>query len=361
MKLKAYCKLLPAVALSLASFGALATDAPTDTSSSAGTMLMDQRIIGTTPGISPEFAAYQQSLPRPVELPVPQTTEEWLEMQAILDAPGIKMGKEVLKKMDIKWEKKQFAGVDVFFLEPKEVAPEYKDKWLIHLHGGAFVLGGNEVATREAAWLANGIGAKVISVDYRRPPLHPFPAALEDALAVYKELIKTQAPEETAIFGGSAGGNLTLATAHALRQQDLPVPGALFAGTPAVNLAEAYETWYTLKGLDQLGQRDGFITEAFNIYANGEDLKNPLISPIFGSFDASFPPTILISGTRDMLLSDTVQVHRKLRASGVDADLHVYDGQAHHQFIASIVWPFPEAEDALSEISNFFDKHINNN
>ncbi|MCZ8499682.1 hypothetical protein O9929_24520 [Vibrio lentus] len=89
---------------------------------------------------------------------MPQTTEEWLEMQAILDAPGIKWVKKSLKKMDIKWEENSSLALTLLSLNQKQRKhSEYKDKWLIHLHGGAFVLGGNEVATREAAWLVNGI------------------------------------------------------------------------------------------------------------------------------------------------------------------------------------------------------------
>jgi acetyl esterase/lipase len=92
-----------------------------------------------------------------------------------------------------------------------------------------------------------------------------------------------------------------------------------------------------------------------HLYVGSRDPKDPLISPIYGSFEG-FPPTILISGTRDMLLSNTVRAHRKLRAAGVEADLHVYEGQSHADYMKS--FPGPESRDALGEIARFFDKHL---
>ena len=93
----------------------------------------------------------------------------------------------------------------MFSRDAWEVGERFKDRWLVHLHGGAFVFGGGEAAVREALWVADGLKARVISIDYRRPPLHPFPAAIEDATAVWKEVLKDQNSPETALFGTSAG------------------------------------------------------------------------------------------------------------------------------------------------------------
>ncbi|MEZ9592959.1 esterase, partial [Vibrio breoganii] len=245
--------------------------------------------------------------------------QDWLDLQVMFDAPGIAIAVEAAERLEVTYESRKFAGVDTFIVTPKTVSEEYKDKYLVHIHGGAFVFGGGESALREAIWVANGLGAKVISVDYRQPPLHPFPAAIDDAVAVWKELTKTQAAESTAIFGSSAGGNLTLATTLKLQELDLPLPGALFVGTPAVDLKHTSDSWNTLRGLDPLGQREGLIDGTFEVYAPGEALDNPLISPVYAEIE-SFPPTILISGTRDLLLSDTVRMHRVLRAADVESE-----------------------------------------
>ncbi|CAM4161558.1 alpha/beta hydrolase [Vibrio neonatus] len=328
------------------------------TSTAFASMTMGERTIPTPVGVSPEFAQIIENRTVAPPLSVPTNTEEWSALQAQFDAPGIEVTRQALERLQVTYEAKQFAGVDTFFVTPKHIAPEYKDKWLVHIHGGAFVFGGGESALREAIWVANGIGAQVISIDYRQPPLHPFPAAIDDAVAVWKELIKTQSPESTAIFGTSAGGNLTLATTLKLQQLDLPAPGALFVGTPAVDLKETSDSWLTLQGLDPLGQREGLIESTFDVYAGGEARDNPLISPIYADID-EFPPTVFISGTRDLLLSDTVRMHRLLRSAGVDTDLHIYDAQSHGDYLNNLLFDMPESEDALNELKMFFNQHIN--
>ncbi|WP_372385756.1 alpha/beta hydrolase [Vibrio sp. BS-M-Sm-2] len=317
-----------------------------------------ERTIPTPVGISTTLAEMIEGRGSIPEIPVPESTEAWLEFQSMFDAHGVELAKSVAERFEVTYEAKQFAGVDTFFVTPKVISSEYKDKWLVHIHGGAFVFGGGESALREAIWVADGLGAKVISVDYRQPPLHPFPAAIDDAVAVWKELMKTQTAESSAIFGTSAGGNLTLATTLKIQEMNLPAPGALFVGTPAVDLNETSDTWHTLKGLDSLGQREGLIQATFDLYADGEALDNPLISPIYANID-SFPPTVFISGTRDLLLSDTVRMHRLLRSADVETELHVYDGQSHGDYMNGLVADMPESEDALKEIGLFFSKHIN--
>ncbi|RTR33278.1 alpha/beta hydrolase fold domain-containing protein [Shewanella atlantica] len=319
---------------------------------------LEERTIPSPTGVSSEFAALLEDRSIPPLLPVPSTNDEWIALQAQFDIPGIEISKQAAQRLEVEYESQNFAGVDTFFVTPKRVAAEYADKWLVHIHGGAFVFGGGESALREAIWVANGLGAKVISIDYRQPPLHPFPAAIDDAVAVWKELTKTQSPESTAIFGTSAGGNLTLATTLKLQEMGLPTPGALFVGTPAVDLKETSDSWHTLKGLDPLGQREGLIQGAFNLYANGKPLDNPLVSPIYAEIE-SFPPTVFISGTRDLLLSDTVRMHRLLRSADVESELHIYDGQSHGDYTNGLIIDMPESKDALKELGAFFDKHIN--
>ena len=100
---------------------------------------------------------------------------------------------------------------------------------------------------------------------------------------------------------------------------------------------------------------DGWLGRAAKLYANGTDLKNPYISPIYGDF-SGFPPAILTSGTRDLFLSNIVRTHRKLRRAGVEADLNVYEGQSHADYL--FAFPAPESRDALAEISLFFDRYL---
>jgi monoterpene epsilon-lactone hydrolase len=322
-----------------------------------GVKTLPERTVPVPPGLSPELSAIIGNHQIPPYIPAPTSLEGWLEMQRMWDEPFDEMSRVAAKNLGATYEPMKIAGVPCYLVTPNEIDERFKDLWFVHIHGGAFVFGGGEAAVREALWMADGCKARVLSIDYRRPPVHPFPAAIEDAVAVWKAVIQRQDAAATPLFGTSAGGNLTLATTLKLKELGLPLPGALFTGTPAVDLKETSDTWITLQGLDPLGQRGGLIDGTFEVYVPSGDLGNPLVSPIYGDLKG-FPPTILISGTRDLLLSDTVRMHRALRKAGVDAQLHVYDGQSHGDYMQGLLYPNPESRDAQAEILRFFDIHL---
>ena len=132
-----------------------------------------------------------------------------------------------------------------------------------------------------------------------------------------------------------------------------------FSDTSSTGTTTSLSTWTTLQGLDPLGDRlpGGLIAGSFAQYIGDSDPAQPYLSPVNGDL-TGFPPTILISGTRDLLLSDTVRMHRALRAAGVEAELHVYDGQVHGDYMRNLLTPVPEAADAQREIHAFFDAHL---
>src|SRR5947209_1651838 len=204
--------------------------------------------------------------------------------------------------------------------------------------------------------MAGFAGFKVVSVDYRMPPDHPFPAALDDAVAVYRELLKTTQPGNIGIFGTSAGGSLTLTTLLRAKMDNLPMPGAIAPGTPTVDLTKTGDSLFTNAMVDNAVQtQDGFVAAAMSLYADGRDLKDPLLSPIYGDV-RGFPPSILTSGTRDLYLSNTVRMHRKLRAAGVEAVLQLWEGQSHAQYIADPT--APETKEYHDEVAQFFSLHL---
>lgn len=197
---------------------------------------------------------------------------------------------------------------------------------------------------------------QVISVDCRMPPDHPCPAAMDDAMAVWKEVVKKNKPRNMAIFGTSTGGAMTLAMVLRAKAEKLPVPAAIAPGTPWSDIAKIGDTcepdeW----GDNVLVTWDGWLGRAARLYAAGRDLKDPQLSPIYGDF-SGFPSTIPTSGTRDLFLSNTVRTHRKLRRAGVTADLHVYEGQSHAQYGFNV--DAPETKEAFTEIARFFDRHL---
>jgi acetyl esterase/lipase len=197
---------------------------------------------------------------------------------------------------------------------------------------------------------------KVLSVDYRRPPDAPYPAALDDGMTVWKAALKMAEPRNMGIFGTSAGGALTLAMVLRAKQEKLPLPGAIASGTPMSDLTGVGDTFAANAMVDNvLVGFDGRCDKMARLYANGHDLKDPMLSPVYGDMHG-FPPTILISGTRDLLLSNTVRVHRKLRQAGVRADLHVYEGQSHAQYMRDA--NAPETRETYEEIAKFFGEHL---
>jgi acetyl esterase/lipase len=198
-------------------------------------------------------------------------------------------------------------------------------------------------------------GFRVVSVDYRMPPDHPFPAALDDAVAVWRALLAEHDPGRMAVFGSSAGGGLTLALMLRLKSEGLPLPAAIAPGTPWADLSGRGDTVNANEFVDSaLVSMHGWAGGAIPLYAAGHDLRDPLISPIFGDF-AGLPPAILTSGTRDLLLSDTVRVHRRLRRAGVEAALQVFEGESHAQFLEPFV---PETEEAFREIAGFLGARL---
>jgi len=348
------------IALTTALIAALSVPAfavDTKPAASGDYLPMAAREVPVPVGVSPQLADLIGSRVVPDTLPEPTTLQEWLVGQAQLDAVNAQSAEMMLAKTGATYVVEEIAGVTTYRVTPAEIDARWEDTVFVHVHGGAFVFNGGKAAITEAAWLAHGLGVEVISVDYSRPPLHPFPAATDDVIAVWSEIIQEHDPAKVAMFGTSAGGNLTLSTALQLRDAGMPMPGAIMAGTPATDLANVSDSWITLKGLDPLAGHDGAIAGTFALYAGETDLADPRLSPVHGDLEG-MPPSILLTGTRDLLLSDTVRMHRAMRDADVIADLHVYDGQAHADYITGYMVDAPESQDALRELNAFFDLHL---
>ena len=248
------------------------------------------------------------------------------------------------------------AGVKTFILTPPTIAPENQNRVLLQIHGGGYVLNPGEAGTREGILMAAFGRAKVISVDYRTNSEAPYPAALDDCVAVYRELLKTVPAQRIAVFGTSAGGGLTMALVLRGKQDGFALPAAIAPGSPGADLTKTGDTFFTNEKIDNiLVSNGGWLGDAAKLYAAGHDLKDPQLSPIYGDF-SNFPPTILTSGTRDLFLSNTVRVHRKLRQAGVVSDLHVFEGQSHAQYAGDP--DAPETKEHFGELTAFFDKYL---
>ena len=276
--------------------------------------------------ISPQLRAMIEAPFPPHMNADPKSAAEWKELVNRRAALLIAALPSMQEKLGVNVQPAVIGGVKAFIVTSNTISEANRNRLLVHVHGGGYVFAPGEAALPEAIMMAGFGGFKVISVDYRMPPDFPYPAAMDDAMAVWKQAVKMADPAKMAIFGTSTGGGMTLAMVLRAKQEGLPLPAAIAPGTPWADLTDTGDSYATNEWIDNvLVSWDGWLGRAAKLYANGHDLKDPQLSPIYGDFHG-FPPTILTTGTRDLFLSNTVRTHRKLRRAGVEADLNVYEG-----------------------------------
>jgi acetyl esterase/lipase len=321
-----------------------------------GARQVPAREIPVPPTASSELQALIAPPANPSWNTHPKSAEEWkafVRQRAELALKGLPALKE---KMAVTVEPGTIAGVAVFTVTPREIAEANRNRLLVHVHGGGYVLSPGEAGLPEALLMAGRGHIKVISVDYRMPPDFPYPAAMDDAMAVYKEVVKTTDPRRIGVLGTSTGGGMTLAMVLRAKAEGLPLPAAIAPGTPWSDMTKTGDTYFTNDGVDNvLVSNEGWLGEAAKLYANGHDLKDPMLSPVYGDVHG-FPPTILTSGTRDLFLSNTVRMHLKLRGAGVPAELLVFEGMSHAQYLFAA--DSPESKQHFAELTAFFDKYL---
>lgn len=283
-----------------------------------------------------------------LEWPPAENLQAWREAAAGSDAMWEPVAAEVFAACSAAVETRTIGGVTCHVGTPPggaDAEPLY-----LFVHGGAFVFGAGLYARMQAALLSDSLGVATVSVDYRMPPDHPFPAAPEDCFAVYKALIETHDPARIVIGGSSAGGNLAAAAMLMIRDRRLPMPAGLVLLTPEVDLTEAGDSFQTNALLDVTLK--GSLRNCNALYAAGHDLTDPYLSPLYGDL-AGFPPTLVQTGTRDLFLSNSVLMHRKLRKAGVEAELHVWEAMPHGGFGMFGMGQAPENREIEEEVRRF--------
>lgn len=289
----------------------------------------------------------------------PKSTQEW---QAIAKNYAQESGKAALtaaKASHVTVSEQQLAGVPVFTLTPPKIDKAKSDKVIYYIHGGGYILGHGVGQISEALPLAAEHGYRVVSVDYRMAPENPFPAAIDDAFTVYRELVKTYDAQNIAVYGTSTGGAMTLILALQAAQANVTQPAALISGTPWADMDKIGDTYVTNEKVDNiLTTYDALIRYAANVYSNGHNLKDPLISPVYAKTEdlKQFPATLLISGTRDLFLSNTVRMHKRLLMEKVHAELVVYEAMSHAQYYLNP--QAPETADHYKILDQFLSRTL---
>jgi acetyl esterase/lipase len=260
------------------------------------------------------------------------------------------------KLYPVKIHAETMGGVPTDVVEPAQgIAARQQHRVLINLHGGAFLWGAHSGGLVEAIPLA-GLGRiKVVTVDYRQGPEHVFPAASEDVEAVYRALLKTYPAKNIGIYGCSAGGVLTAEATARIITHKLPTPGAIGTFCGSITPMEGDSTYVS-------GVLSGDPPPAHPLqltdlpYFKGAGASDPMVFPSQSPvLLAKFPPTLLITGTRDFTLSSVVHAQSLLSAAGVDAELHVWDGMWHSFFSDP---EMPESRQAYDVMVRFFDRKL---
>jgi len=260
-------------------------------------------------------------------------------------------------------ESKMIASVQADVITPQEgISDRNKTRILINLHGGGMVAGARYGGQLESIPVSSMGKIRVITVDYRMAPENKYPAAEDDIIAVYGELLKTYRAENIGIYGCSAGASLTGSVVAKLIQSGQPKPGAIgmFGSGPFGQRGWGDSNYIFSGGMPIISAARENDPNGYHAGLNMDDLvKFPAESP---EIQRQFPPALLISGTRDFALSRVVFAHALLRNLDVDAELYVWEGAPHCSFAQPFVDPqVPESQQAWSSIIKFFDKHLGAN
>ena len=302
------------------------------------------RVIPVPDTISPEAQAFlaRKSGPDRISLE---------ENRTRTDAFRIARSAEAKKLYPVTIVEQTIAGVRTDIISPLAIPPAKRDRVLINVHGGGFVTDSGSLV--EGIPIANLTQTKVVSVYYRLAPEHPFPAAVDDTVAVYKELLKTYRPEHIGLFGTSAGAILTAQVAVKLRQLNLPLPAALgiFSGLGQMDEWDDSRAIYTLSGFG--GQQPQKPSDP-SPYVGKTNPKDPVLSPVYADLKG-FPPALFVTSTRDILLSGTTILHRAWLRAGAEADLVVFEALPHAFWYN---YQLPETKEALALMSRFFDRRL---
>jgi len=307
------------------------------------------RVVPMPSTISPEAQKRLSSLTRKKSGP-----ETLAERRTRTDIWRAQDSAEARKIYPVNVEETSIAGVRTDIITPITSPETNHSRVLINLHGGGF--NSDSGSLIEGVPIANLAKIKVVSVYYRLAPENPFPAAVDDVIAVYKELLKTYKPQSIGIFGTSAGAILTCEVTVRLKQLGLPLPAALgfFSGLADFSRPSDSRQLFTLDGFPGMMQPVDPNHLPDDQYAGKTDRQDPVLSPLFADL-RGMPPTLLVTSTRDILLSDTAIFQRALLRAGNDAQLVVFEALPHAFWYH---FQLPETKEALELMANFFHERV---
>lgn len=316
---------------------------------------------GQKASLSPEAVNFLKNIHH---LPFANLLSDFLTMPSRV--PGLRRDTEMkmaqgeadlIAKHDLRVQETTVAGVPVVVIEPPVIAPEKEKKIVFNVFGGAFIIG--TPRDRTALTMAAELGVRVYSPSFTRAPEAKYPVARDQCLAVYRTLVREGLPGGTSIdpadiytMGSSSGAQLLVSMFLMAQREHLPLPTAgLYLCTPALDFTGAGDSLaFNAHDRDIMPTSMLYGMVAQNYFTEANDPRDPFISPMYASFDRSFPRTVITVGTRDFALSNGIRFYWKLREAGVEVELLVSDGMWH-----GFVWDpvIPEAICARAAVVKF--------
>lgn len=278
-------------------------------------------------------------------------------LKGTLTVEAIRNGLDQLAAMtklpkDVKCELIDVGGVSAEWVSTPNAVENHV---ILYLHGGGWVAGSINTHRGLVARISRSSKARVLIIDYRLAPEHPFPAGLDDCITAYKWLLsKGIKSENIVIAGDSAGGNLTLASLIKLRDDGITLPVAAVCLSPGTDATLSSESFKTKAEIDPFLTQEG-IELMRSQYIEDKDRKNPLVSPLFADLQG-LPPLLIHVGSSEILLDDSVRFAKRAKEAGVDVTLEIWEDMIH-VFHAFAEWS-PESQQAIEKVAEFIQKHI---
>jgi epsilon-lactone hydrolase len=302
---------------------------------------------------SPEAAAFIAKttvVDPPSFLPISEA--RLLDARKDLNARERVIEDEIIAKFGLKVASTTIAGVQVLIISPRKVTPEYENAIAFHIHGGAFFLG--TARERMALLLAARMGIRVYSVEYALSPEVKYPVAINQCLGVYRSLVKQFSASRIVATSLSAGGEIMLLMLQKAEHEGVALPKAQALVSPATDLSLTGDSKSFNDGRDILPV-NLMNRIVGNFYLGAVDRKQSAASPLYGNFSSDFPPSVIVTGTRDFLMSDSVHLHSKLMSTGIKTELIVGEGMWHG---FPIDYEVPESIATMNQVVQFLSNEL---
>lgn len=314
--------------------------------------------VAVSETVSAPWQAYYAAVPDPAlmpETPAPGDLAGWAQWQQALDAPMLEATTDALRGFTGHVFETTIAGVPVVEVHPATAKPTHGA--IVYVHGGAYTFYSAKARLTSVLPIVARTGVAVVAVDYALAPAARWPIALDQVVAVLRDLAESgRGP--VAVYGDSAGGALAAAATLKLRDLRLPLPEALALWSPWSDIADIGDSYATLATADTSFRYRRHLANAALAYADAAEHRDPLVSPVYADFVRSFPPVLIQGGTREIFLSNFVRLYRALVDAGQHATLDLYEGMPHAFQAYPAQADSPESRTALAATATFLVEHL---